>query len=214
MEANFRLLWKALVNAYDTGWELVLINLMWFVLSVPIITLPATMAGLAYYMHELSHGESVSWKDFFVGIRKFFWPSMRFLLANLFIFFVLLFYHIYFTALHNNFTPLVIGLIYGIALIWLLLAPFIFPLMIEQKKPGLRSALRNSLVMYVKWPGITLLVVILIYILVLGSTYFIIPWAIISASLCSYLLAYLVMAKTEESLQLQRTQEENKVEGK
>jgi uncharacterized membrane protein YesL len=207
MEANFRLLWKALVNAYDAGWELVQINLLWFVLSIPIITLPFTMAGLAYYMHELAHGESMSWRDFFVGIRKYFWPSMRFLLLNLIIIFLLLFYDIYFSHLNNSFTSIVIGLIYGIGIIWLLLMPFVFPLMLEQKKPGLRNGLRNSLVMYIKWPGITLLVVILVYLLAYGSYLILVPWGIITASLCSFLLASVAMVKAEESAQLQRTEE-------
>jgi len=207
MEANFRLLWKALVNAYDAGWELVQINLLWFVLSIPIITLPFTMAGLAYYMHELAHGESMTWRDFFVGIRKYFWPSMRFLLLNLIIIFLLLFYDIYFSHLNNSFTSIVIGLIYGIGIIWLLLMPFVFPLMLEQKKPGLRNGLRNSLVMYLKWPGITLLVVILVYLLAYGSYLILVPWGIITASLCSFLLASVAMVKAEESAQLQRTEE-------
>jgi uncharacterized membrane protein YesL len=208
MEANFRLLWKALVNAYDAGWELLQINLLWFVLSIPIITLPATMAGLAYYMHEIAHNESVSWKDFFVGMRKYFWPSMRFLLLNLVIIFLLLFYRIYFSSLNNNLTPIIIGLIYGIGIIWLLLMPFVFPLMLEQKKPGLRNGLRNSLVMYIKWPGITLPVVILFYVLAYGSYMLLVPWGIITASLCSFLLAYIAMVKAEESAQLQRTVED------
>jgi hypothetical protein len=227
MEANFRLLWKALVNAYDAGWELVQINLLWFVLTIPIITifsilvelglsilapilaiaLPLPMAGLAYYMHEAAHSESVGWKDFFFGMKKYFWPSMRYLLLNLFIFFLLVFYQIYFSALNNNFTPYIIGLIYGVGIIWLLLMPFVFPLMLEQKKPGLRDALRNSLVMYLKWPGITLPVVILVYILVIGSFYILVPWGIITASLCSFLLAYIAMVKAEESAQQERAKE-------
>ena len=206
MEANFRLLWKALVNAYDAGWELVQINLLWFVLSIPIITLPVTTAGLAYYMHELAHGESMSWKDFFVGMRKYFWPSMRFLLLNLIIIFLLLFYHIYFSYLNNSFTPIIVGLIYGIGIIWLLLMPFVFPLMLEQKKPGLRNGLRNSLVMYLKWPGITLPVVILVYLLAYGSYLILVPWGIITASLCSFVMAYVAMVKAEESTQLQQTE--------
>jgi hypothetical protein len=210
MEANFRLLWKALVNAYDAGWELVQINLLWFFLSIPLVTLPFTMAGLAYYMHELAHGESVGWKDFFFGMRKYFWPSMRYLLLNLVILFQLLFYRIYFTNLNNSATPYVIGLTYGVGIIWLLLMPFVFPLMLEQKKPGLRDGLRNSFVMYIKWPGVTLPIVILVYLLAYGSFMILVPWGLLTASLCSFLLAYIAMVKAEESLQQQQGSEEVK----
>jgi hypothetical protein len=202
MEKTLRLLWKALVNAYDAGWELVLINMLWFILSFPIITLPITMAGMAYYTHELAHGESISWKDFFVGIKKFFWPSMRYLLANLTFLFLILFYLRLFGALNNNLTPIITGLIYGFTITWLLIIPFVLPLMIEQEKPSLRTAFKNSIVMYLKWPGITVIVIILFYILAIGSTYFLIPWVFLTASLCSFLLAYIVMVKAEESTKL------------
>jgi uncharacterized membrane protein YesL len=204
MEANLRLLWKALVNAYDAGWELVQINLLWFVLSLPIITLPATMAGMAYYMHEVAHNESVSWKDFFVGMKKYFWPSMRFLLLNLVIFFLMLFYRNYFEAWNVPATPYVVGLIYGLGILWLLLMPFVFPLMLEQKKPGLRDGLRNSLVVYLRWPGVALPVVILVYLLTYGSFMILIPWAFLTTSLCSFLLAYIAMVKAEESAEQER----------
>ena len=207
MKANFKLIWDALLNAYDAGWELVLINLLWAVLSIPIITLPATMAGLVYYTHELAHGESMEWKDFFIGIKKYFWPSMRCLLANLVVIFVLLFYYQYFGALNNSFTPIVMGLVYGFAFIWLLLSPFIFPLMIEQEKPALRTALRNSLVMWLKWPGVSILAIILFYFLVIGSSYILIPWILLTASLSAFLLSYVVMRKAEESVKLNQPEE-------
>ena len=199
METNFRIMWKALVNAYDAGWDLVVVNLLWFVLSIPIITLPATMAGMAYYAHELAHNESVTWRDFFVGMKKYFWPSMRFLLLNLVIFFLMLFYRNYFDGLNVAATPYVVSLVYGLGIIWLLLMPYVFPLMLEQKKPGLRDGLRNSLVMYVKWPGLALPVVILVYLLIYGSSVVIIPFTFLTISLCSFLLAYVAMVKAEES---------------
>ena len=202
MEATLRLFWKALVNAYDAGWELVLINMLWFILSFPIITLPITMAGMAYYTHELAHGESISWKDFFIGIKKFFWPSMRYLLANLTFLFLVLFYLRLFGALNNSLTPIITGLIYGFAVTWLLLIPFVLPLMIEQEKPSLRTAFKNTIIMYLKWPGITIIVMILFYVLAIGSSYFLIPWVFITASLCSFLFAYVVMVKAEESTKL------------
>ncbi len=209
MSANFKLIWEALLNAYDAGWDLVLINLLWFVLSLPIITLPATMAGLVYYTHELAHGESMSWKDFFIGMKKYFWPSMRCLLLNLVIIFIMIFYYEYFGALNNNFSPIVMGLIYGLAFIYLLFTPFIFPLMVEQKKPSLRIALRNSLVMWLKWPGVSILVIIIFYALVIASSYILLPWILLSGSLCAFLLSYVVMRKAEESLKLEQSKEAN-----
>lgn len=198
MEADFRLVWKALTNAYDDGWKLVLVNLAWFVLSLPVITLPVTMAGLTYFTHEMVHGESVGWKDFFVGIRKYFWPSMRYLLLNLFIFFLLLFYFLNIGKILPGAASFILGLILVLFLIWLLFMPFVFALMVQQEKPSLRSGLRNGLVMWLKWPGVTIIAVMLVYFLVGISSIFLLPWCFITASLCSYLFAFIVMVKAEE----------------
>jgi uncharacterized membrane protein YesL len=207
MESNFRLLWKGLVNAYDAGWDLVLVNLLWVILSLPIITLPFTMAGLAFYTRELAHGDSVNWKDFFRGIKEYFWPSMRYLLLNLTIFFLISFYYLYVGSFEGNLKLVFTVLIYSIVVVWLLYMPFIFPLMLEQKKPSLRTALRNGLVLILKWPGIALLVEILVYILIVASSYFIIPWFFLTASLCSFLLSYVVMIKVEESNKIEAAKE-------
>jgi hypothetical protein len=226
MEANLKLFWKALVNAYDAGWTLVMINLLWFVLLflaislvilimallppviswfvliIPVYAIPALMGGLAYYTHLLAHGESTNWKDFFFGMKKCFWPSMRYFLANLVVVFLVLFYIRLLNSMHISWAPTLVGVIYGISIIWLLLTPLVFPLMLEQEKPSLRTAVRNCVVMILKWPGITLIVLILVYILIIGSTYIIMPWIFLTGSFCSYLLAYIVMVKVEESIRL------------
>jgi hypothetical protein len=230
MQDNLKLIWEGLVNAYDVGWELVLINLLWAVLCSPfifillvglsnpnllssllvfiaLVGLLAFTSGLNYYTHGLAHGESYGWRDYFSGVKSYFWPGMRCLLANLVIIFVLVFYYQYFIALSNNLSPFVIGLIYGFALIWLLFSPFLLPLMIEQEKPTFRNAIRNTLVMYVKWPGTTLPAIIIFYFLVISSTFIFLPWIILTGSLSAFILSYVVRRKAEESMKLAQNQE-------
>lgn len=230
MQDNLKLIWEGLVTAYDVGWELVLINLLWMVLCSPfiflllvalsnpniistlviyisLIALQAVTSGMVYFTHGLAHGDLMGWKDFFHGIKRYFWPSLRCLLVNLIILFLVVFYYEYFGALNNSFTPIVIGFIYGFAIIWLLLMPFLFPLMVEQEKPTFRNAIRNTFVMYLKWPGTTFPAIIIFYFLVISSSFIIIPWVVLTGSLSAFILSYVIMRKAEESLKLTQKQE-------
>ncbi len=60
--------------------------------------------------------------------------------------------------------------------------------MIEQEKPDLRLALRNSLVIFLKRPLRTIGVLLFIGFLAVGTTVIIQPaWIFITASLCAFL---------------------------
>ena len=95
MENSTKLIWQGLVNAYDVGWDLVLINLLWAVLCSPfifillialsnlnilsavgvyisLIALQTFTTGLVSYTHGLAHGESMGWKDYFFYFDLFF----------------------------------------------------------------------------------------------------------------------------------------------
>ncbi len=73
-----------------------------------------------------------------------------------------------------------------IALFWFALQIYLFPLLMEQEKPQLRLALRNSGVIMLKRPLFTLAAALLIGLIVVLSTFVIQPaWIFISASGCA-----------------------------
>jgi hypothetical protein len=64
---------------------------------------------------------------------------------------------------------------------------YTFPILLEQDQPRLVTALRNSMVLYLRRPGFSLALLATLLALALISTLFVVPWALITASLSAYL---------------------------
>lgn len=184
--------WEALVSAYDVAWELMLANIFWVFLTIPVVTAPAALAGLFYNSQQLAEGESEGWKTFFIGMRKYLWAGYKWALVNLFVLASLYFYLWYFSGNDSLMGSLIRAFDLGVAFWWLIVQIFVFPFMLYQEKPGLLHAMRNSLVIYARYPGITLVVVLEIIILIAVSTWLRAPWIILTAGICSYLSTYAV----------------------
>ncbi len=201
-----RYVWKimlgGLYTAWDGFWMLWLANILWFVLCLPIITAPAAFAGLYYTMHEIAYGESVEWRTFFEGIKRNFWPGLRWFGANLLVVFVLLFYFLFFSSTGNfaqDVSQVLSGLPVGLLVVWGVINAFTFPLMLEQEKPSYLTALRNSVVFYIKWPGYTL-AFILFNAAVIGLCIWLqVPTLIIGGGLTALMACVCVKNKVEES---------------
>ena len=64
-------------HAYDHLGLLVVANLLWLALCVPVITAPAATAGLFALARRITDGEHVSLADFFLGFRADFLPALK-----------------------------------------------------------------------------------------------------------------------------------------
>jgi hypothetical protein len=73
-----------------------------------------------------------------------------------------------------------------------------FPLMLEQEKPSYLLALRNSLILFLKWPWHTLGFTVVIFAILALSTWLRFPWAVIGASMPALLASVCIKNKTEE----------------
>jgi len=171
---------------WDWFWIVWLSNLFWLVLLIPVITIPLAFVGLYSCAHGIVRGESVDWKSFFAGIKKHFGSSLLWTGANLLVLFVLTFY-IWFIAEQANATSrlqnILIGFCYAIALLWGCINMFTFPFMLVQKKPSYLNALRNSAVLFLKWPGQALGFTLFNLIVIVLSLWLRFPWLIFGASL-------------------------------
>lgn len=195
---NLRLiLWEALVEAYDNFYSLMLINVLWFLVTLPLVTAPAAAAGLYYSTNHLAHHGSFSWRIFFEGFRKHFWLGWRWALVNLFVLVVLAANFIFYGGFEGDWTTLARGGVIWLVILWLLLQLYTFPLLLEQVDRRMLVAVRNSVVLYIKSPGLSLgLIVLFILIAVLSSILWI-PWIIISVSLITFLTQKVMLAVLE-----------------
>jgi uncharacterized membrane protein YesL len=163
-------------------------NVLWLLLSLPIITIPPAFAGLYYSTSKLAHKESSSRQTFFDGFRKYFRACYSWFFSNVLVVGLLL--------LNINLTirfPQVLWLqllrgVYWVLLgVWMLLQFYTFPLLIQQEKPRLGLALRNSAILWLKHSIFSLLLSIVIIVFIVVSIFLFPLWFVISASLIAYL---------------------------
>lgn len=64
-------------NTYDYLGTLILVNILWVLCSLPVITLPMTMSGLFRVTNRIAAYEETGVRDFFSGIRDNIWRSLR-----------------------------------------------------------------------------------------------------------------------------------------
>lgn len=178
-----RLIYDGFLLMWDGFWIVWLSNLFWLALLIPVITIPLAFAGLYTCAHGLAHGESLEWQSFFTGIKKYFGASLRWSGANLLVFFVLTFYIWFFSVRGNNLTDVWRNVFIVLALLWSALNMYTFPFMLVQQKPSYLNALRNSAILFLKWPGQALGFTLFILLVIGLSLWLRFPWLVFGASL-------------------------------
>ena len=200
MGSAARLIWEWLVEAYDSFWNLVVFNVLWALLTVLIIPAAPAAAGLYYATNALAHQRPVNWRTFFEGMRLHFWLGWRWGLMNLVVLLVLAANFRFYAGLSVEWASWVQGLVLGLAGLWGLLQIYSFPLLLEQTDRRLLIALRNSLVLLVRRPGLTFWLVLFLAALIALSALLLPPiWLLITASLSAYLANRSVIYLIENS---------------
>jgi len=187
---NFRLdprLREELVNTYLDAVPLIILNVIWCLVSLPLITIFPATAGLFYATNRLAHGQSGDWHVFFDGMRRYFWQSLLWGSLNLIAAAVVFSNTVFYAQGHSAWTTIAHLVVLGLALGWGCIQVYMFPLLLEQEHPRFGLALRNSLVIVLKRPLFSLGITVLILMVALFSTAFIWPvWIVITAAFCAW----------------------------
>jgi hypothetical protein len=173
---------------YDFG-DLMVSNILWLLLCLPIITIPPAFAGLYYATSQLAQTELSTRQTFFEGFKKYLFPSYFWFFSNVIVVGLLLF-NIDFSIKFPQvvWLQLLRGVYWVLLGSWMLLQIYTFPLIIQQDKPRLFLALRNSIILWFKNVLFSLLLSFVIIVLVTGSFYLYPLWFVITASLTAYLV--------------------------
>ncbi len=191
-----RLIYDGFLVMWDGFWVVWLSNLFWLALLIPVVTIPLAFAGLYACAHGIVRGESMEWQSFFTGIKKYFNASLRWTGANLLVLAVLAFYIWFFSARRDiaaGSSSTLLGFSPTLVLIWGILNMFTFPFMLEQTKPSYLNALRNSAVLFLKWPGQALGFTFINLVVIGLSVWLRFPWLIFGASLPALMSCLCVM---------------------
>jgi len=231
MRFVFGTIWKSLVYAYDSAFEVVIINLIWLLLTaaaiaIPaglgsllpnlhpifliltlVLTLPVSLSGLYYATSLLANQDYDGWKTFFVGIRKYYLATLLWIVVNITVVIALWFYWNVFMQNEAMWAAILQLVVISLFIWWALMQVYVMPLMMVQTKPSLWLALRNCLVTYVRWPGLSLVMSIVILIIMVLSALVTLPWMLFTASLSAFMACFAIREMLE-SLKPKEPEEE------
>ena len=175
-------------DAYVATIPLVTLNVAWFIMSIPIITIIPATAGLFYATNRLAHGKSAGWRTVVEGFRLYFWRSWLWGLLNVAVIVILASNLIFYSMSSSEWSLAARIMVGAVILIWLALQMHTFPLMLEQEQPKLLQALRNSFVILMKRPVHSMGTALVVAVIIGVSLLVIQPaWIFITASLSAYL---------------------------
>lgn len=149
-----------LMNLLHTIANFAVLNLLWLVCALPIITFGASTTALYSCVFSLSRGEECGCRKFFSAFKSNFKTatlSWLIILGAI----VVLYADYYFAAFSDWAVGSYLLIAYGIIFIMLLLAyPFLFPL-ISQFHAKPKTTLKNAFLCGISWLPRTLLILIL-----------------------------------------------------
>lgn len=188
MQSAGRQIWESLVETYYNFSELAITNLLWLVFTIPLVTAAPAAAGLYYATNQLAHQNLVTWRTFFAGFRTHFWLGWRWGLSNLLVLTVLGVNFWFYGQVQTSWADWVRGICLGLMGLWSLLQLYTFPLLLEQEDRRMRTAVRNSLVFFIRRPGFSISLSLFLVLAAVVSTLLLQPfWLLLTASLCAYL---------------------------
>jgi uncharacterized membrane protein YesL len=172
---------------YSFG-ELMGTNIRWVLLMLPIVTIPPAFAGLYYATSQLVHNKPGSGQTFFDGFKKYFRTSYSWFFSNVLVVGLLLLNINLSVRFPQVWWLQILRGVYWVLLgVWLLLQFYTFPLLVQQEKPRLGLAIRNSAILWLKHSIFSLLLSIVIIVFIVVSIFLFPLWFVISASLIAYL---------------------------
>jgi len=178
---------EAILDAWDALIPMVGINIIWFILTVLVVTAFPAFGGLYYATNRIAHGEMADLRIFFDGFKSNFWTSYKWGFLNLGVYFLLTL-NIWFYGQFDGFGFVILqSLFFSAMLIYTCMQIYTFPFLLEQDEPSLKNAIRNSFAVFVRFMGRSFL--LLIFILILSAVSIFLPplWILLTMSLIVYL---------------------------
>lgn len=181
-----------MITAGRLAWQnadaIVRINVLWFALTVPLITAPQALAGLYAYTHKLAREQGFpTTDDFWNGFHILRGAAWRWTLLNLFAAVVLASNLLFYGWID---TQAARALTWGWAIAgvnWFALQGYVFPLFLLQEQPRLRTALRNALVIYIRHPIRTVAHTAIALAIAVASSAALLPWVLFSGAVLTLL---------------------------
>ena len=162
-----------------------ILNIGWFILSIPLITLIPATGGLYYATHILVRDGDATLGDLWHGFRAYFWISWIWAAVNIVAYGLMISNLLYYGRFDAFWAIWVRMAVLIVMLLWTCLQLYTFPFLILQDDKRIKVALRNSYVALIFQPFQSLGWGIIVIGLIFLSTLYAPPsWIVITATLC------------------------------
>ena len=182
MIAGLRAVWRGLRHLNERGYTYIWTNVLWALLTLPLVTAPAAWAGLVKVSHAAQTQPRVEIGLFWDGFRQNLRRGLVMFVLNVIVIVV----NVVNLAAYGGQTGLAASFARGVWIlalaVWLALQLYLWPLLYEMKQPRLLGAMRNALVMMYLNPLFTLTVVLCALLIVFVSTVLMTAWILVSGS--------------------------------
>jgi uncharacterized membrane protein YesL len=199
MLAGFRAAWRGLRHFNHRGYIYVWGNLLWVILSLPVITAPAAWAALVKMSFLTQTTPSGGVGDMWEAFRFYLRQGLIMGVVNI----ILVGVTVYNLAAYwnDNSTVFVVlrGLWFLILAVWLLVQFYMWPLYFAMKQPSLGGALRNAVVMVLLNPGFTLALWLVVILVVVVSTFLFVPLILLTGGALACIATAAVLDRLESA---------------
>lgn len=193
MIAGLHVCWRGFRHVNHRGYIYIWANLLWVLLSLPIVTAPAAWAGLIKMSHTAYTESHADLNDFWQGFKENLWRGFVMAVLNI----VVIGINLSNLAAYQTQTSilfLVLRWLWILALFfWVTLQLYMWPLYYEMQRPTLRGAMRNALVMMLHNPGFTLGLWIGMALIIIFSTVLVAAWLLLAGGLLAAIVTGAVL---------------------
>ena len=198
MDKPLALIGRALRNFWDEGLSLLIVNVLWFLAQLLIVSGPPATAALFHVTNRVARGHFARPAEFRDAFRRLFGAGWKWGALNLAAIVVLGNAAItYGAGLLEPYGAILSLMMWFLLGAWLYTQLFAFPLWLEQTDRRIGLALRNALVMMAHHPGVTLLALVLAAAAVGLTAAFWILVALVTPAFLATLGSTVVVAQVE-----------------
>lgn len=147
--------------------------------SVTIVALPLATAGLTWLAAEIGQGKAVGWRTFVAGARRFWRPAYYWFATNVVFWSIVLITILFWTGRPDpqlaaglpSLAAIIVTVFIALAVWWTGMQLYVFPFLFVQEVTSLRLAYRNSAILLLSRPALTIVLMILIAIITAVSVF-------------------------------------------
>lgn len=201
MEQPLSVIGRALRSYWEEGFNLLVINLIWFVAQLLVITGPPATAALFVVTNRVAHGSLARLTEFRDAFKQFFGVAWKWGFLNLAVIVVLGYAALFYGSGVIESVGVLLSLLMWFLLgSWLFLQLFAFPMWLEQTDRRIGLALRNSLIMLAQHVRLAALALVLTAVAVGLTAAFWMLVAMVTPSFLATLGNTIVVAQVEAIL--------------